>query len=122
MRTCTSVWRSGQMPFGVVSDPGATESLAANPGRARMARKSKREWNGIGRPPRAKCRQSGFLPCLKGIPLWRHFASGTASEDLHGRNAARAEFLSGKAKNRPEHRERCILGLRIRSGVIVNES
>src|ERR1035441_9297825 len=56
MRTCTSVWRRGQRPLGVVREPGATESVAANAGRARGARSSRR----IGRPPRGKCRQRGI--------------------------------------------------------------
>src|SRR5262245_51188145 len=46
------------MPFGVVSEPGAIESLAANTGSVSMARRAKR--NGIGRPPPAKCREGGI--------------------------------------------------------------
>src|ERR1022692_2523270 len=56
MRTCTSVWRRGQRPLGVVREPGATESVAAYAERARVARRSRR----IGTPPRGECREGGI--------------------------------------------------------------
>src|ERR1035437_3047849 len=56
MRTCTSVWRRGQRPLGVVREPGATESVAAYAERARAARRSRR----IGTPPRGECREGGI--------------------------------------------------------------
>jgi hypothetical protein len=45
------------------------ESVAATAGSARAARKSKREWNGIGRPPRAKCRERE-IPFTGNVAYW----------------------------------------------------